>query len=271
MAAPKRLLEAIVEANDAAAEGRTGELHLGRFADALPLAILTCIDPRLNRLFPSILGLSDEQFIWLRNAGNIITCSTSSTVRSVALSVFLNGAKEIAVIGHTDCLVAKTSMTDLLALLRAYGLERTTLPIADLQGFFGLCSSETSNVMKAVGYLRQSPLIPARVPAHGLIVNTTTGRLDWIVNGYQVHAPPVAENVSPGEASPAIAPALTPLSAAGPIKSLAPNLQPIGGAKPVAHPPSAPPPTEKSVAVPPPFIPEKRVALKKSIGQWDGR
>jgi carbonic anhydrase len=274
MAAPKRLLEAIVDANDAAAEGRAGELQVGRFADALPLTILTCIDPRLNRLFPSILGLSNEQFIWLRNAGNIITCSTSSTVRSVALSVLLNGAKEIVVIGHTDCLMAKSSVTELLARLKAYGIERTSLPISDLQGFFGLCGSETSNVMKAVGFLRQSPVIPARVPVHGLIVNTATGRLDWVVNGYETHAPSVAENVSPGETSPAVAPALVPLSTAGPVKLLVRDMPPIGGTKPTAPmsvAPVGPPVGSKPLPVPPPMIGDKKPLLKKSIGQQNVR
>ncbi len=274
MAAPKRLIEAIVDANDAAAEGRVGELQVGRFADALPLAILTCIDPRLNRLFPSILGLSDEQFIWLCNAGNVITCSTSSTVRSVALSVLLNGAKEIVVIGHTDCLMAKSSVAELLARLKAYRIERTSLPISDLQWFFGLCGSETSNVLKGVGYLRQSAVIPARVTVHGLIVNTATGRLDWVVNGYETHAPPVAENVSSVETSPAVTPALVSLSTAGPVKSLVRDLPPIGGTEPTAPTSVAPvgsPVGSKLLPVSPPMIDDKKPLLKKSIGQRTGR
>ena len=43
------------------------------YAGELPVVALTCIDPRLNRFFPGVLGLPEEQFIWLRNAGNIIT------------------------------------------------------------------------------------------------------------------------------------------------------------------------------------------------------
>jgi carbonic anhydrase len=102
-------MEAIVDANHRAVvgDGNAG-VHPDDFAEALPLAALTCIDARLNAFFPGVLGLPKEQFIWLRNAGNIITGTASSTMRSLALACAVKGAKEIAVIGHTDCQVAKT-------------------------------------------------------------------------------------------------------------------------------------------------------------------
>src|SRR5947207_3291183 len=157
-----RLLEAIIAANHAAIAGKTGEAQFDRFTECLPLAALTCIDPRLNRLFPGALGLREEQFIWLRNAGNVITSSTSSTVRSIAMSIFLKGAKEIAVIGHTDCLMRKVGMPELLEKLKAHGIDRSALSMPNLHEFFGLFSSEKPNVIKAVGYLRASPVIPAK-------------------------------------------------------------------------------------------------------------
>ena len=73
------------------------------FTGELPVIALTCIDPRLNRLFPGVLGLPEEHFIWLRNAGNIITGPLSSTMRSLALACAVKGGREIAIIGHTDC------------------------------------------------------------------------------------------------------------------------------------------------------------------------
>src|SRR2546425_7193421 len=82
-----RLLEAIVEANHrAVTAGTKATLNLAEFADALPVVALTCIDPRLNRLIPEVLGVPEEHFIWLRNAGNIITGPLSSTMRSLALA-----------------------------------------------------------------------------------------------------------------------------------------------------------------------------------------
>ena len=68
-----RLFNAILEANQRALSGdTTAGIRPNEFQDELPLVALTCIDPRLNRLMPEVLGIPEDQFIWLRNAGNII-------------------------------------------------------------------------------------------------------------------------------------------------------------------------------------------------------
>ena len=90
-----RLFEAIIEANHRALEGdASAGLHPADFGTELPMVALTCIDVRLNRLLPQVLGVAEEQFIWLRNAGNIITGPLSSTMRSLALACALKGGRE---------------------------------------------------------------------------------------------------------------------------------------------------------------------------------
>ena len=179
-----RLLEAILEANHRAVAGDThATVAVGDFADALPLAALTCIDARLNRLLPSALGVPEEQFIWLRNAGNIVTGPMSSTLRSLALACAVKGAREIVILGHSDCLVGRTTTLQLLDRLAALGVDRQQLP-DNLQDFFGMFGSERQNVIKATDFVRRSPLIGAKVPVHGLLIDLQTGRLESIVNGY---------------------------------------------------------------------------------------
>jgi len=180
-----RLFEAIIDANHRALNGDTeAGIQPGDYLDELPLIVLTCIDPRLSPLFPSVLGLPEDQFIWLRNAGNVITGPMTSTMRSLALACAVKGGKEIAIIGHTDCLVAKTSAMQLIETLHKLGIERHLLP-DDVHDYFGLFSSERQNVIKAVELVRHSPLIGSKIPVHGLVVNIATGGLEWVVNGYQ--------------------------------------------------------------------------------------
>lgn len=180
-----RLFEAILDANRRRADGdRAASVPREQFADALPLAALTCIDPRLNRLLPEALGLAAEDFVWLRNAGNIISGPMSSTLRSLALACALKGAKEIAILGHTDCRVGKSTMLQITNALQALGVDRAKLP-ENLTEFLGLFASERQNVIKAVECARQSPLIGVKVPVHGALVDVQTGRLEWLVNGYQ--------------------------------------------------------------------------------------
>jgi len=180
-----RLFEAIIEANHRAVAGdRAAGVALQNHAEALPVVALTCIDVRLNHLLPNVLGLPEEHFIWLRNAGNIITGPLSSTMRSLALACAIKGGKEIVVIGHTDCKAGQTTVSKLTDAFQALGIERLKLP-ANLTEFFGLFASERQNILQGVAFIRASPLIGSRVPVHGLLLDLATGRVDWVVNGYE--------------------------------------------------------------------------------------
>lgn len=180
-----RLFEAIVDANHRAIAGDAkAGVHVADFENELPVIALTCVDPRLNALFPNVLGLPGEEFIWLRNAGNIITGPLSSTMRSLALACAVKGGKEIAIIGHTDCQVGKTSTMQLLEKLQAIGVKRNLLP-ENLNEFFGMFGSDRQNVIKACDFARSSPLIGPKIPVHGLLVDIESGKLEWLVNGYQ--------------------------------------------------------------------------------------
>jgi carbonic anhydrase len=180
-----RLFDAIIDANNRALAGDSkAGLHVDDFAGQLPVVALTCIDPRLNRFFPGVLGLQEEQFIWLRNAGNVITSPLSSTMRSLALACAIKGGREIAIIGHTDCGVRKTTVSQLTDCLKALGVERQQLP-QNLVQYFGLFASERQNVISGVDFARQSPLIGPKIPVHGLLVDTDSGKLQWVVNGYE--------------------------------------------------------------------------------------
>ncbi len=180
-----KLIEAILKANKESSDPlKSVSLDAVEFIDSLPMVVLTCIDPRLNKLFPDVLGLPEDMFIWLRNAGNIITGPFSSTTRSIALACAIKQGREIAVIGHTDCLVGKSTVLSITEQFKALGIDRSKLP-DNIVEFFGLFASERQNVIKATEFIRQSPLISPKVPVHGLIVNTNTGRLEMVVNGYE--------------------------------------------------------------------------------------
>ncbi|HWI57311.1 MAG TPA: carbonic anhydrase, partial [Bacillota bacterium] len=165
-----------------AGDSRAG-LRPAEYEAELPIIALTCIDPRLNPLLPQVLGIPPEQFIWLRNAGNIITGPLSSTMRSLALACAVKGGRQIVIIGHSDCQVGKTTTMQLIERFRALGIERHLLP-DNLNEFFGTFGSERQNVLKATELVRRSPLIGPKVPVHGLLVDIETGKLEWLVNGY---------------------------------------------------------------------------------------
>ncbi|MGD1084576.1 MAG: carbonic anhydrase [Verrucomicrobiota bacterium] len=188
-----RLFEAILDANHRAVAGdNSAGVHVADFAEELPVVALTCIDARLNKFFPGVMGLPEEYFIWLRNAGNIITSPVSSTMRSLALACAVKGGREIAIIGHTDCKIRHTTISALIDRLKAMGIDRQKLP-ENLTDYFGVFASEQQNVIRGVDFVRHSPLIGPKIPVHGLMVATDTGKLDWIVNGYEALDRPTAQ------------------------------------------------------------------------------
>jgi carbonic anhydrase len=143
--------------------------------------------------------LPEDNFIWLRNAGNIVTGPLSSTMRSISLACAIKGGREIAVIGHTDCQVALTNAAGLLEKFRALGIERNKLPDnIDVAEYFGLFAGERQHVIKAVEVIRSSPLISPRTIVQGLLVDTFTGGLEWVVNGYEQQL--LQKPVSPSDA-----------------------------------------------------------------------
>ena len=64
------------------------------------------------------------------------------------------------------------------------GVDRHHLP-ENLIEYFGLFGTERQNVIRGVEFVRASPLIGAQVPVHGLLIDVHSGRLEWVVNGYQ--------------------------------------------------------------------------------------
>jgi carbonic anhydrase len=273
-----RLFEAIIDANHRAVAGDADAgLHPADFADNLPIIALTCIDPRLNALFPNVLGIPGDQFIWMRNAGNIVTGPLSSTMRSLALACAVKGGQEIAIIGHTDCQVCKTTTMQLLDLLKVAGVERAGLP-ENLNEFFGMFATERQNIIKACDIVRHSPLIGAKIPVHGLLVDIETGKLEWLVNGYEVWQRPAApvKNIFSslaGSATEELGGATMPGFQLGEMKFpemkigeatakaedwLAKKIEQIES-KPVAKPAPAAPAAPPKIPLPPPIRPRMRV------------
>ena len=191
-----QLLETILKANHDAIHGSNqGGTEGVLDADALPIVALTCIDARLNPLLPNALGLESSDFVWLRTPGNVISGPDADIVRAIALASALKMAKEIVVIGHTDCQVGKTTVLDLTKNFRAAGVGRQSLP-ENLNEAFGLFASEHQNVAQGVENLRASPLIGPNLPVHGLLIDTATGELQWVENGYHAAARASVDEVS---------------------------------------------------------------------------
>lgn len=137
----------------------------------LPLAILTCMDARLET--GRMLGIGEGDAHVIRNAGGIVT---EDAVRSLSLSQAVLGTREIMVIQHTDCGLSNT--TDAALTEQVY--EETGVRPDFTLGAFG---DVDTSVRNATASLRRHPLIPHRNAIRGFVYDVVTGKLREISVG----------------------------------------------------------------------------------------
>src|SRR6266702_7997954 len=92
------------------------------------MAVVTCMDCRLVQMFEQALGLERGDVLELRTAGATISAperegGLSDLIRSLAGGIYVLGVREIAVIGHTQCGLARADPNVLIASMQALGVD----------------------------------------------------------------------------------------------------------------------------------------------------
>jgi carbonic anhydrase len=129
------------------------------------LAVVACMDARLHpeRLFGFDLG--DAHVI--RNAGGR---ATDDVIRSLVLSTWVLGTRQVVVVHHTDCgLLGREA--DIRGLV-AVACGRDDLDLA-LLAFVDLDDSVRDDVRT----IRENPLLPQDLDVSGFVYDVSRGRL----------------------------------------------------------------------------------------------
>ena len=129
------------------------------------VAIVTCMDARLDPA--RFLGLEVGDAHVIRNAGALVT---DDALRSLAISHWELGTREVFVIAHTDCGLLMLDAEELHGKLAAAGLDAGDV---DFKPFRDLDES----VGESVRRVRESQLLPASFEATGFVYDVRTGRL----------------------------------------------------------------------------------------------
>ncbi len=164
-------------------ENYEGEDHHKSKLPKKHLAILTCMDTRLVTFLEPALGLKRGDAKIIKNAGNCITGPFDSTVRSLLVCIYELGVKEIAVIGHHECGMAKTTSESLTKAMIERGVSPDAIKMVEkelIEWADGFQKPE-ENVQSAVAQLRSNPLIPKDVKIHGLMFHPRTGEVELVV------------------------------------------------------------------------------------------
>jgi carbonic anhydrase len=129
------------------------------------LTIVTCMDSRLDVF--AALGLGDGEAHILRNAGGVIT---DDAIRSLAISQRRLGTREVMLIHHTDCGMAKITDDGFREELRE---ETGTAPSFAIESFSDVDASVRQSILR----VRRSEFIPHRDRVRGFVYDVDTHRL----------------------------------------------------------------------------------------------
>jgi len=212
--------------------------------------VVACIDPRLTGFLEPALGLPRNRATVIRTAGNQLSARTLDALRSIAVALYVKKAREIVIVGHTDCGMAGFSVAEVTDNFRNAGIARSAFGDEDLRTWFGAFASVRDNVLGSIEYLRKSGLISRDVKTHGLILDTSQGTIEVVVDGDLIRegaAPPpvgsVLDKTGPTigekgkeEAMADSATASTPSQVAHPQAEPVPKKGPIVVGQPAAKP-----------------------------------
>ena len=158
----------LLAANRDYAERFTSSGLKGRAARGL--AVVTCMDSRIEPL--QMLGLSQGDAKILRNAGARVT---DDVLRTLVLAVHLLGVDRVMVVAHTDCRMATVTDEQVHAAIQdSAGIDTRSLE-------FRTMDDQVATLAADVQRIRSSPYLPAGLPVLGCRYDTSTGRLEVVV------------------------------------------------------------------------------------------
>ncbi len=147
------------------------------------IAILSCMDTRLTELLPAALGFKNGEVKLIKNAGAVVSHPFGSVMRSLMVSIYELGVKDVLVIGHYECGMQGLEPEKMLEKMESRGISREKIDLINacgiglhqwLKGF----ESITQAVRTTVETIRTHPLIPSDVTVAGFVIDPETGRLD---------------------------------------------------------------------------------------------
>jgi len=185
------LIQSLLDFNRTFVDDKQYEAYL---SDKLPqkkMVILTCMDTRLFELMPKALNLRNGDAKIIKNAGAILTQPFGSAMRSLLVAVYEMGAQDILVIGHHGCGMTNLDTKAMIAKFAERGIPELAVQTLENSGirmdkFLRGFRSPEEGVMHSAKMIRNHPLMPKDVRVHGLIIHPETGKLDVLVEDYQV-------------------------------------------------------------------------------------
>lgn len=155
------------------------------------MLVLSCMDTRLVELLPKSMNIRNGDVKFLKTAGAIVSHPFGSTMRSILVAIYELHADEIFVIGHHDCGMSSVNVDSIISKMTERGIPEQTIETIEnsgihLRNFLRGFDDVSESIKNSVSVIRNHPLVPKEIPIHGLVVAPDTGKLDVIIDGYEL-------------------------------------------------------------------------------------
>ena len=159
------------------------------------LAVITCMDPRINLEaigIPSFTreGAGSSDIRVMRTIGGM------AEARSLIIGIFLAGFREVALLMHTDCGCClahskiDTIISNMEARLSAEAMQTFRAQVgepfrAKLMAYLKVFEAPHEALQREIAAIRAQPFVPDDLLLHGLLYDVETGAIEVVVNGYE--------------------------------------------------------------------------------------
>ena len=159
------------------------------------VAVITCMDPRVNLEAIGIPRFT-EQGENPSPVRVIRTIGAMAEPRSLVVSIFLAGIREIAIVMHTDCGCClayskiDTIVDNLQKNLPPSQFQEFGKTIGEpfrenLRAWLKAFEDPREAVEQEINALKSLPFIPKQVIIHGLLYELASGNVEVVLNGYE--------------------------------------------------------------------------------------
>jgi carbonic anhydrase len=133
------------------------------------VALVLCMDARVDA--HAAFGITPGEIHLMRNAGGVVT---DDVIRSLAISQHALGTREVMIIHHTDCGLAKITEDDFRATLSEFAGYRPTWAV---QAF----KDPHDSVRESLRRVRDSPFLMHTHQVRGFVFDVQSGLLEEVV------------------------------------------------------------------------------------------
>jgi carbonic anhydrase len=134
----------------------------------------------------------------IKNAGALVVHPWGSVMRSLVMAVYALRVREICIIAHDDCGMAKADPTRILQEAHKRGVSTQSIQTlraagVELDNWLSGFGNVDDSVRSSVELVRTHPLMPKDVPIHGFVMDPVTGAVRLLEDGYKALSRSAAE------------------------------------------------------------------------------